>query len=79
MTSYRLPLVSTGASALPADLPGADASPKAVVMAYHERPLVMGRLKDVTGSFTAGLFGLAGMLALAAFAALLTKGVKQRR
>ena len=37
MTSYRLPLVSTGAPAQPADLPGADASPKAVVMAYHER------------------------------------------
>jgi MFS family permease len=35
--------------------------------------LVMGRLKDVTGSFTAGLFGLAGMLALAALSALLTK------
>jgi MFS family permease len=42
-------------------------------------PLVMGRLKDVTGSFTAGLFGLAGMLALAALSALLIKGVKQRR
>ena len=37
MTSYHLPLVSTGAPAQPAGLPGADASPKAVVMAYHER------------------------------------------
>jgi SagB-type dehydrogenase family enzyme len=37
MTSHRLPLLSTGAPTGPADLPGADASPEAVVMAYHER------------------------------------------
>jgi ACS family tartrate transporter-like MFS transporter len=41
-------------------------------------PLMMGRLKDTTGSFTAGLFGVAGMLALAALSALLLKGGKQR-
>jgi hypothetical protein len=39
---------------------------------------MMGRLKDTTGSFTVGLFGLAGMLALAALSALLVKGVRQR-
>jgi SagB-type dehydrogenase family enzyme len=35
--SYRLPLVSTGAPAQPADLLDADASPEEVVVAYHER------------------------------------------
>src|SRR6202521_3220531 len=37
MTSHRLPLLSTCAPTGPADLPGAEASPEAVVMAYHER------------------------------------------
>ncbi len=37
MTSNRVPHMSTGAPAQPADLPGAEASPEAVVMAYHER------------------------------------------
>ena len=37
MTSNRLPLVSTGAPGKLVDLPGAEASPEAVVMAYHER------------------------------------------
>ena len=37
MTSDRLPHLSTDAPAHPADLPGAEASPEAVVMAYHER------------------------------------------
>ena len=37
MASYRLPLVSTGAPARPADLLDADASPAKVVVAYHER------------------------------------------
>ena len=34
---YRLPLVSTGAPAQPADLLNVDASPEDVVIAYHER------------------------------------------
>ena len=34
---YRLPLVSTGAPAQPADLLNVDASPEEVVVAYHER------------------------------------------
>jgi MFS transporter, ACS family, tartrate transporter len=38
-------------------------------------PLMMGRLKDSTGSFAAGLLGLAGILALAALVALLIKAV----
>ena len=42
-------------------------------------PLVMGRLKDVTGSFSAGLFGLAGILALAAVTALSIRGMTQQR
>jgi MFS family permease len=42
-------------------------------------PVMMGKLKDTTGSFTAGLFGLAGMLVLAALAALAVKGVKGDR
>jgi SagB-type dehydrogenase family enzyme len=37
MASYRLPLVSTGAPARPADLLDADASAEEVVVAYHER------------------------------------------
>lgn len=37
MTLNRLSHTSTGAPAQPADLPGAEASPEAVVMAYHER------------------------------------------
>ena len=37
MTADRLLLVSTSPPTRPADLPGADASPQAVVMAYHER------------------------------------------
>jgi len=36
-------------------------------------PLMMGRLKDSTGSFASGLLGLAGMLALGALLALATK------
>jgi MFS transporter, ACS family, tartrate transporter len=39
-------------------------------------PYMMGWLKDATGSYTAGLFGLSGMLALAALSALLIKGVR---
>ena len=42
-------------------------------------PLVMGRLRDVTGSFTVGLFGLAAMLALAALSALSIEAVAKRR
>ena len=38
-------------------------------------PLMMGRLKDSTGSFAAGLLGLAVTLALAALLALLIKAV----
>jgi ACS family tartrate transporter-like MFS transporter len=38
-------------------------------------PLMMGRLKDSTGSFATGLLGLAGVLALAALVALLVKAV----
>src|SRR5258708_11516521 len=35
--SFRLPLLSTGAPAQPADLLDADGSPEEVVIAYHER------------------------------------------
>jgi MFS transporter, ACS family, tartrate transporter len=41
-------------------------------------PYMMGWIKDATGSYTAGLFGLSGMLALAALSALLTKVVRRR-
>jgi MFS family permease len=39
-------------------------------------PLMMGRLKDSTGSFSAGLLGLAGILALGAVIALLVNAVR---
>ena len=40
-------------------------------------PYMIGWLKDVTGSFTAGLYGLAGMLTLAALSAPLIKLVRR--
>ncbi len=42
-------------------------------------PYMMGWLKDATGSFAAGLLGLAGMLTLAAASALLIKVVRRDR
>ena len=41
-------------------------------------PYMMGWLKDAAGSYTAGLFGLSGILALAALSALLIKSVRRR-
>ena len=40
-------------------------------------PYMIGWLKDATGSFTAGLYGLAGMLTLAALSAPLIKLVRR--
>ncbi len=40
-------------------------------------PNMIGWLKDTTGSFTAGLYGLAGMLTLAALSAPLIKLVRR--
>jgi len=42
-------------------------------------PYMIGWLKDTTGSFTAGLYGLAGMLTLAALSAPLIKLVRRER
>jgi len=40
-------------------------------------PYMIGWLRDATGSFTAGLYALAGMLALAALSAPLIKLVRR--
>jgi len=40
-------------------------------------PYMIGWLKDTTGSFTAGLYGLAGMMTLAALSAPLIKLVRR--